>query len=129
MAIWQYIYTLPVCHFKNMSKNVKRACQKVKIFSPKFQRWAKLFMDQENKEFYGNATKCALEVYNAKSYGSASSIGYQNFRKLQKVECFMLENKDLGVGRLLMVGVNKMLKGSYTDWENFMIRLGYFEKK
>lgn len=93
----------------------------------KFDAWAKLFMDGSNPEYWGNATRCALKVYDTDNYHSAGQIGYENLKKLEKMAFLILEEAGIGFGELMKIGLAKMLKGSYKDWEAFMERLGYFK--
>jgi len=97
--------------------------------SEKFKTWASLFLDKSNPEYWGNATKCALKVYNTDKYNSASCIGYQNYRKLQFLGSEILEREGFSLGKLLKIGVQKMEEGSYDDWEKFMEFIGYFPRK
>jgi len=32
-----------------------------------------------------------------------------------------------GFADLIKIGLAKMMKGGYSDWDRFMVRLGYFE--
>ncbi len=94
--------------------------------SEKFKAWVALFMDKSNPEYWGNATKCALKVYNTKNYHSAGQIGYENLKKLEKVAALVLDKEDFSFGRLMKIGAQKMEAGSYDDWEKFMEFIGYF---
>lgn len=97
--------------------------------SPKFNRWAELFMDKSNPKFYGNKTQCALEVYATGNYNSASCIGYQNYKKLQFLASSVLEREGFGFAELMKIGTSKMLAGSFSDWVKMMEILGYFQPK
>ena len=50
----------------------------------KQRKWLKLYLE------VGNASKAAYEVYNCKDKNSASTIGYENLRKLDYT-CFLEE--------------------------------------
>ena len=93
--------------------------------SLKFNRWAKLFTDKTNSQLYGNATRCALAVYGSKKYTSAMVIGSQNYKKLRNLKEFILDNEGYGIADLMKIGLAKVLKGDYEDWESFMIQMGY----
>lgn len=123
---------------QNLSEIKERSDKKIINFirdkpdiklSEKFKEWITLFMDKSNREYYGNATKCALKVYDTDNYNSASCIGYQNYRKLQNLLLMLLEEEQLGFMDLMKIGITKVLKGSYNDWDSFMERLGYFDSK
>jgi hypothetical protein len=98
------------------------------LLSEKFKTWASLFLDQSNREYWRNATKCALKVYNTDKYNSASCIGYQNYRKLQFLGSEILEREGFSLEKLLKIGAQKMEEGSYDDWEKFMEFIGYFPR-
>ena len=98
----------------------------------KFQDWCSYFFDSSNKITYGNRTQAAIKAYGldpVTQYNSASCIGYSNYRKLQiwgvNPGQAMLDEMGLGYGQLLLIGVNKMLKGSVSDWSKFMEFVGY----
>lgn len=97
--------------------------------SEKFKAWVSLFLDKSNLEYWGNATKCALKVYDTDNYHSAGQIGYENLKKLEKVAALVLEKEDFSFGRLMRIGAQKMEDGSYDDWEKFMQFIGYFPSK
>lgn len=93
----------------------------------KFNLWAKYFYDKTNKETYGNATKSVLMAYNTKNYNSASVIGSENLRKLKFMCVAIAEQEGYGLVDMIRIGIAKMLKGNYSDWEKFMIFLGYYD--
>lgn len=95
--------------------------------SLKFNRWAKLFTDKSDPTLYGNATRCAIKVYGAKKYHTAGAIGSQNYKKLQSMKEFILDNEGYGIADLMKIGLAKVLKGDYEDWESFMIQMGYMQ--
>jgi len=99
-----------------------------KLISVKFEEWAIMFLDKNNPN-WGNATKCALKVYKTDKYHSAGAIGHQNLLKLKTIMNTLLDSKKLGVGQLLEIGAAKMMNGSYSDWTDFMERMGYFKKE
>ena len=47
----------------------------------KYQRWVEAFLNKDDPETYGNATKSALKVYRSSSYNVAAQIGFQNLKK------------------------------------------------
>lgn len=94
--------------------------------SLKFNRWAKMFTDKTNPN-YGNATKCALAVYGTKKYTSAMVMGSNNYKKLKNLKEFILDNEGYGIADLMKIGLAKVLKGDYEDWESFMIQMGYLQ--
>ena len=94
----------------------------------KFNRWVRYFYDEKNKETCGNATKSALRAYNTKNYNVASVIGHKNIRKAKILSATIADQLGYGFSDLMKIGLAKMIKGSYDDWDKFMVRLGYFEK-
>ena len=95
----------------------------------KFKAWTLLFMDKGDRKYWGNATQCALKIYDTDNYHTAESIGSQNLKKLKLIGAIVLEAEGMGFGELMKIGASKMLKGSYSDWESLMERVGYFEAK
>jgi len=97
----------------------------------KFKRWTKLFLskmiDDKVNPLYGNATKCALAVYGTKSYMTAAGIGSINYKKLRSMKEYILDNEGYGIADLMKIGLAKVLKGNYQDWESFMIQMGYMQ--
>ena len=93
--------------------------------SLKFNRWAKLFTDKSDPQLYGNATRCAIKVYGAKKYHTAGAIGSQNYKKLRSIKEYIVDNEGYGIADLMKIGLAKVIKGDYSDWENFMIQMGY----
>ena len=96
------------------------------INTVKFNRWAALLLDKTKKETYGNATRCALQVYNTENYMSAATIGHENLKKLQNLRLAIADNEGFGFADLMKIGLTKMLQGD-VDWDKMMVRLGYFE--
>lgn len=92
----------------------------------KFDRWCTCFFDKSNKDTYLNRTKSALAVYDTDSYGSASSIGYQNFRKLQNWRG-ILRNYAEDIGITLPVifrkAVNKFDTTNNPEWLKILMRM------
>lgn len=97
------------------------------VMSQKFKAWARHFFDIRDKTTYGNATRAALKVYNTENVVSAASIGHENLRKLQNVRLAIADNEGFGFADLMRIGIAKMAKGEFADWDKFMVRLGYFE--
>lgn len=95
--------------------------------SLKYQKWCKLFLDPKS-ETVGNASQSALKVYKVKNYGSASSIGYQNFRKLQVTGLEFLESEGLTIREWFKIAAAKAVKGSYEQTIDFMQRIGIIPK-
>lgn len=99
----------------------------------KFTKWCEYFFDKTNKDTYGNATQSALKAYDTKDYYNAGAIGHQNYKKLQEripnMAALVADKEGFGYGELIKIGMAKMLKGSFDDWERMMIRLGHFEEK
>lgn len=93
----------------------------------KFNRWVKYFYDINDKECFGNATKSALRAYNTKNYNTASVIGHKNIRKAKILSVTIVDQFGYGFADLIKIGLAKMMKGNYDDWDKFMVRLGYFE--
>lgn len=103
--------------------------QEIKEPSLKFKHWVELFTDKSNPKLYGNKTQCALIAYDTTKYDSASSIGYQNFRKLQFLASEVLEKEGFGFAELMKIGMAKVIAGSFADWDKMMERCGYFQPK
>jgi len=99
--------------------------------SVQFVRWTKLFMlktiDGVVNPLYGNATKCALATYGAKKYATAAQIGYLNYKKIKGMKEYILDNEGYGFADLMKIGLAKVLKGNYQDWESFMIQMGHLQ--
>jgi len=95
--------------------------------SLKYQKWCKQFLDPKSPT-KGNATQSALKVYKVKNYGNASSIGYQNYRKLQVTGLAFVEEEGLSVKELWRIAAAKAVKGSYEQTIDFMQRLGIIDK-
>jgi hypothetical protein len=95
--------------------------------SAKFKAWTLLFMDKSDRKYWGNATQCALKIYDTDSYHTAGSIGSQNLKKLKLIGAMILENEGMGFGELMKIGASKMLAGSFADWRSMMEILGYVE--
>lgn len=93
----------------------------------KFNRWVQCFFDAKNKETYGNSTQSALKAYNTTNYKSASVIGHDNLVKLRHLSVAITDQLGYGFADLIKIGLAKMMKGSYDDWDRLMVRLGYFE--
>lgn len=97
------------------------------IDTMKFRDWTKYFLDIKNPETYGNATKSALRVYNTENYSSAGVIGHENLKKLKNMSVIVTDQLGYGFADLMKIGLAKMMKGQYDDWDRMMVRLGYFE--
>ena len=99
----------------------------------KFTKWCEYFFDKNNKETYGNATQSVLRVYDTKDYYTAGAIGYQNYKKLQNkipnIGAAIADKEGFDFAEMMKIGMAKMLKGNFDDWERMMIRLGHFEEK
>lgn len=99
------------------------------IITEKFKDWCALYFDKTKPETYGNATQCALAVYDTGNYWSAARIGGENSKKLKNIAVSILENEGFGFADLMKIGVKKMMEGSFSDWKAFMEMLGYFNPK
>ncbi len=97
------------------------------IMTEKFKDWCALYFDKSKPETYGNATRCALAVYNTDSYYNAGAIGHTNYKKLQNIARTIAENEGFGIADLMKIGLSKMTQGSFSDWKTFMEILGYIE--
>lgn len=93
----------------------------------KFNLWVKYFTDRSNKETYLNATQSALKAYSSTSYSLAGVIGHKNIKKYNNLCVVTLDMEGYGLGELMKIGLAKVIKGSYQDWDKFMERLRYFE--
>ena len=96
-----------------------------------FIRWTKLFMsktiDGQVNPLYGNATRCALACYGTKKITSAGQIGYENYKKLKGMKEYIVDSEGYGIADLMKIGLAKVIKGNYEDWESFMIQMGYLQ--
>lgn len=132
---------------KNLDKNVKKSITVIKAAQDDslaeavqvnsefeqlgryFKDWCIKFTDKSDPD-YGNATQCVLKTYpNVTSYYSAGTIGSRNVKRLKAIVSVTLEQQGFGFAELMKLGMTKMLKGSYGDWESLMERAGYFEPK
>ena len=96
----------------------------------KYNQWVKAFLDIKDKTTFGNASQSALIAYKLNpetQYNTASTIGKENYRKLQNMNSTLMDKLGYSFGELMKIGMTKMVNGSYDDWEKFMKRLGYFE--
>lgn len=96
--------------------------------SLKYSKWIELFTTKDSKT-YGNATQSALAVYNTESYSTASVIGHENLRKHKELAKLFLESQGFTYDKLMEMGIDKVSKGKYQDWESFMKTVGYFAEK
>lgn len=113
---------------KSTKKTTKAlALPKNYIETQKFKSWCQHFFDRKNPETYGNATKSALRVYNTEKYHSASQIGHENLRKLDNLRLSIADQEGFGFAEMMRIGLAKMMKGEFGDWDKMMVRLGYFE--
>ena len=94
----------------------------------KFSRWVEFFTNK-GSETYGNATKSALAAYDTKSYSTAAVIGHENLRKHKEMAKLFLEHEGYTYDKLMELGIDKVSKGKYQDWESFMKTIGYFPEK
>jgi hypothetical protein len=93
----------------------------------KFNLWVKYFTDRNSKVTYGNATQSALKAYCTVDYATAGVIGHKNIKKYKILALATLDQMDWSFGRLLQLGLKKVIDGSYGDWEAFMTRVGYLD--
>ena len=96
--------------------------------SLKYSKWIELFTTKDSKT-YGNATQSALAVYDTESYSTASVIGHENLRKHKELAKLFLESQGFTYDKLMEMGIDKVSKGKYQDWESFMKTVGYFSEK
>lgn len=96
--------------------------------SVKYTKWVELFTSKDSKT-YGNATQSALAVYDTESYSTASVIGHENLRKHKELAKLFLEREGYTYNKLMALGIEKVSKGKYQDWESFMKTIGYFPEK
>lgn len=97
--------------------------------TPKFNEWARLFMDASNRETYGNAGKSALKAYNTSNMNSAYVIGAENLKKLKSMASIYAENKGYGFGKMIDIAIKKMEKSNDVRWwERLMKLFGYIEE-
>lgn len=94
--------------------------------SPKFKLWLNYFLDQNNKETYGNAGRSALHAYNTTNLSSAYVIGSENLRKLKTLSSMYLEEKGYGLGKLLDIALSNLEKTQDIRWwDRIMKMCGY----
>ena len=101
--------------------------------TPKFNKWVECFFDKSNKVTYMNRTQSALIAYNLDpktEYGIASSMGYQNFRKLQHVATRVADENGWTFEKFMQVGWLKTLSSESPEWWDRMgDMLGFRELK
>lgn len=118
---------------KSKKTTTKKAPPKALTLTPeyietmKFKAWCRHFFNKDDKDTYGNATKSALRVYNTENYHSAGQIGHENLKKLENLRLTIADGEGFGFAEMMKIGIAKMLKGEFGDWEKMMVRLGYFE--
>lgn len=120
---------LAIVRATKKGKRVTTAEGKELIITEKFKDWCALYFDKTRNETYGNATKCALAIYNTESYWSAARIGGENSKKLKNIAVLILEHEGFGLADLMKIGIKKMMEGSFSDWKAFMEMLGHFDPK
>lgn len=89
----------------------------------KFKKWSQLYLDSSNPKVFGNATECAVHVYNAKNRASAANIGYENVRKLENIVPTIAESLGFTLPKLLQELYQKA--NTYYELESFMTKVGY----
>lgn len=95
----------------------------------KFNLWTKYFSDKTDRLCYGNATQSAIKAYKydvPRQYHLASVVGSKNMRKYEFLASMICDQEGFGFGELMKIGLKKMLDGNFKDWEQMMVRLGYF---
>lgn len=92
----------------------------------KYLNWVNYYTDSNNKKTFGNATQSALIAYGSKSYNLASVIGSKNIRKHKMLSLNQGDSSN-DFTLLLKIALKKVVNGNYSDWENFMKRIGYFD--
>lgn len=91
--------------------------------SLKFKKWSQLYLDSSKPDVFGNATECAVKVYNVKTRASAANIGYENVRKLENILPIVAESLELTLPRLLKELYEKA--NTYHELESYMVKIGY----
>ncbi|OHD82123.1 MAG: hypothetical protein A2355_07965 [Spirochaetes bacterium RIFOXYB1_FULL_32_8] len=95
----------------------------------KFNLWAKYFSDKTDRLCYGNGTQSAIKAYGydiPRQYHLASVVGSKNMRKYESLASMICEQEGFSFSELMKIGLKKMLDGNFKDWEQMMVRLGYF---
>jgi len=92
----------------------------------KFKDWCKYFLDPSSPT-YGNKTQSAVKAYGSKLYSTAGQIGWENYKKLENQLALIADSQGYGVADLFKITMKKAMEGSFSDWERFMERLGYFQ--
>lgn len=98
----------------------------------KFNSWVNYFMDEKNRVTHLNATQAAIKAYNydpARQYDLAAVVGSKNIRKYKYLALGTLDLMGFGFGEFMRIAIQKVLKGSYSDWDKLMVRIGYFEER
>lgn len=106
--------------------------------TPKFERWKELYLDQKNKETFGNATECALQAYmldRQTQYGSARVVGHENLTKLNNLRLIVrsyLEDSGFTlpvlVNHALQMMADPKVKTSHW-WKEILSLAGYIDPK
>ena len=97
--------------------------------TPKFNLWVKYFTDPSDRECHGNATRSAIKAYGYTSpdkYNLAALTGSKNIRKYKYLATTTLDMMGFGYAELLKILMKKAIEGSFSDFERFMVRIGYF---
>lgn len=98
---------------------------KIKL-TAKFKKWCEVFYDKSNKTTYLNATQSALAAYDC-TYDSARRIGSENLAKLSNVRQAIAEADGFDLHEMMKIGMAKVIKGGFGDWERMMVILGHLE--
>lgn len=101
--------------------------KEIEVAEKKYEKWCQAFLKKDSPT-YGNATQSALAIYKTKSYRNATSIGYQNYRKLQGTGLVFLENQGMGAQYWIDLAAKKAKNGSYEQVVDLMQRLGIMDK-
>ena len=96
------------------------------VETKKFKDWCKYFLDPSSPS-YGNKTQSAMRAYKCKLYTTAGQIGWENYKKLENQMALIADSQGYGAVDLFKITMKKAMEGSFSDWERFMERLGYFQ--
>lgn len=106
--------------------------------TPKFNVWQQLYLDQANKETFGNGTQAAIIAYKLNpqtQYGSAKVIAHENITKLNRLRLTVrqyLDNNGFTLPVLINHALEKMASPKITSdhwWKNLLVLAGYIDPK
>lgn len=107
--------------------------QNIQSNSIRYAEWMEYFFDPEKKypDTRGNATKSAIKAYNydpLRQYNTAAVQGARNVKRLPALIFSHLELNGMSSGNMIEILFEKAVKGSYTDYKDFLQEIGLLPK-